>query len=122
MEQSAVYSRQLTVSICSLQFSLQSRCYTRTSMPTVDVDAPVIGNVRLSRDYSVLSLAAHEVGRQTKPGQFVMVKRGGVTDPLLRRPFSVFEVMREAHGDVTGGSILNTKTGRSTQRGSVLKA
>src|SRR5687768_3580678 len=116
MKQSAVYSRQLRVSIRSLQFSLQSRCYTRTLMPTVDVDAPVIGNVRLSRDYSVLSLAAPEVGRHTKPGQFVMVKPVGVTDPLLRRPFSVFEVLRNAHGDVTGVSILNKKAGRSTNR------
>ena len=29
------------------------------------------------------------------PGQFVMVKPGRGTDPLLRRPFSVFEVLRE---------------------------
>ena len=85
-------------------------------MPPVDVDAAVIGNVRLSRDYSVLSLAAPEVGRHTKPGQFVMVKPVGVTDPLLRRPFSVFEVLRNAHGDATGVSILNKKAGRSTSR------
>ena len=42
--------------------------YTR-SMPPVDIDAPVIANARLSRDYSVLSLAAPEVGRRTQPGQ-----------------------------------------------------
>jgi dihydroorotate dehydrogenase electron transfer subunit len=83
-------------------------------MPPVDVAAPVIANARLSRDYSVLSLAAPEVGRRTKPGQFVMVKPAGVTDPLLRRPFSVFEVLRDASGEVTGVSILNKKAGRST--------
>jgi dihydroorotate dehydrogenase electron transfer subunit len=85
-------------------------------MPPVDVDATVIGNARLSRDYSVLSLAAPEVGRRTKPGQFVMVKPTGVTDPLLRRPFSVFEVLRDASGGVTGVSILNKKAGRSTNK------
>ena len=85
-------------------------------MPPVDVAAPVIANARLSRDYSVLSLAAPEVGRRTRPGQFVMVKPAGVTDPLLRRPFSVFEVLRDTTGEVTGVSILNKKAGRSTTR------
>jgi dihydroorotate dehydrogenase electron transfer subunit len=85
-------------------------------MPPVDIDATVIANARLSRDYSVLSLAAPEVGRRTQPGQFVMVKPAGVTDPLLRRPFSVFEVLRDASGRVTGVSILNKRAGRSTRK------
>ena len=85
-------------------------------MPPVDVDAPVIANARLSPDYSVLSLAAPEVGRRTRPGQFVMVKPAGVTDPLLRRPFSVFEVLRNEAGEITGVSILNKRAGRSTNR------
>ena len=85
-------------------------------MPPVDTDATVIANARLSQDYSVLSLAAPEVGRRTKPGQFVMVKPAGVTDPLLRRPFSVFEVLRDPAGEITGVSILNKRAGRSTRK------
>lgn len=85
-------------------------------MPPVDIDATVIANARLSRDYSVLSLAAPEVGKRTQPGQFVMVKPAGITDPLLRRPFSVFEVLRNGAGEVTGVSILNKRAGRSTQK------
>src|SRR5688572_15168085 len=85
-------------------------------MPPVDIDATVIANERLSRDYSVLSLAAPEVGKRTQPGQFVMVKPAGATDPLLRRPFSVFEVLRNEAGAVTGVSILNKKAGRSTKK------
>jgi dihydroorotate dehydrogenase electron transfer subunit len=85
-------------------------------MPPVDIDATVIANARLSRDYSVLSLAAPEVGKRTQPGQFVMVKPAGITDPLLRRPFSVFEVLRDAAGEITGVSILNKRAGRSTRK------
>ena len=85
-------------------------------MPPVDIDATVIANTRLSADYSVLRLAAPDVGTRTQPGQFVMVKPVGVTDPLLRRPFSVFEVLRDAAGTVTGISILNKRAGRSTNR------
>lgn len=76
----------------------------------------MLANARLSRDYSVLSLAAPEVGKRTQPGQFVMVKPAGVTDPLLRRPFSVFEVLRDNSGAITGISILNKRAGRSTNR------
>jgi dihydroorotate dehydrogenase electron transfer subunit len=45
-----------------------------------------------------------------------MVKPVGVTDPLLRRPFSVFEVLRDERGGVVGVSILNKRAGRSTRR------
>ncbi|OFW41717.1 MAG: hypothetical protein A3J29_11400 [Acidobacteria bacterium RIFCSPLOWO2_12_FULL_67_14b] len=85
-------------------------------MPPVDVDATVMANLRLSREYSVLSLAAPEVGARTRPGQFVMLKPAGVTDPLLRRPFSVFEILRDSRGAITGVSILNKRAGRSTKR------
>ena len=85
-------------------------------MPPVDIDATVIENHRMSRDYSVLSLAAPEVGKRTQPGQFVMVKPAGVIDPLLRRPFSVFEVLRDRNGEITGVSILNKRAGRSTNK------
>lgn len=85
-------------------------------MPPIDIAARVIANARLSSDYSVLSLAAPEVGARTLPGQFVMIKPAGVTDPLLRRPFSVFEVLRNAQGAIIGVSILNKRAGPSTRR------
>ena len=80
----------------------------------VDVSAEVISNVRLSEDYNVLRLAAPEIGEQTEPGQFVMVKAGPMIDSILRRPFSVFEVLKE-HGRVTGISIFNKRAGRNTR-------
>jgi dihydroorotate dehydrogenase electron transfer subunit len=59
-----------------------------------DVEARVISNTRLSSDYNVIALAAPEIAEATQPGQFVMVKSARSADPLLRRPFSVFEVLR----------------------------
>ncbi|MGH9387411.1 MAG: FAD-binding oxidoreductase, partial [Vicinamibacterales bacterium] len=85
-------------------------------MPPVDIDAVVIANERLSRDYSVLTLGAPEVGSRTEPGQFVMVKPGGSNGPLLRRPFSVFEVVRSARGEVSAISLLNKRAGPSTSK------
>jgi dihydroorotate dehydrogenase electron transfer subunit len=80
----------------------------------VDVAAEVISNERLSEDYNVLRLAAPEIGARTQPGQFVMVKAGAMIESILRRPFSVFEVLRDG-GRVTGISILNKRAGRNTR-------
>ncbi|MGE0448239.1 MAG: dihydroorotate dehydrogenase electron transfer subunit [Vicinamibacterales bacterium] len=80
----------------------------------VDVSATVLANTVLSHDYNVLALDAPEIAATTAPGQFVMVKVGAGHDPLLRRPFSVFEVLRE-HGRPTGVSILVKRIGPSTR-------
>ncbi len=80
----------------------------------VDVSAEVVSNVRLSQDYNVLTLAAPAIGERTAPGQFVMVKAARPADSLLRRPFSVFEVIRD-HGHVTAISIFNKRAGRNTR-------
>jgi dihydroorotate dehydrogenase electron transfer subunit len=79
----------------------------------LDVVAEVISNVRLSSDYNVLGLAAPEIAARTLPGQFVMVKTGERLEPLLRRPFSVFEVIRQ-NGSVIGLSLLSKRIGPST--------
>jgi dihydroorotate dehydrogenase electron transfer subunit len=85
-----------------------------TSTVPCDIDAVVTANTRLSEDYSVLALAAPEIAGLARPGQFVMVKPSQSADPLLRRPFSVFEVLRRADGTPTGISILNKRIGAGT--------
>jgi dihydroorotate dehydrogenase electron transfer subunit len=82
----------------------------------VDARAPVIANRRLSADYNVLALGAPAIAAHAEPGQFVMVKPSAVaSDPLLRRPFSVFEILRDPGGDPTGLTILSKRIGASTQ-------
>ena len=80
----------------------------------VDVEARVIFNTRLSPDYNVIALAAPEIAAATAPGQFVMVKPGRGFTPLLRRPFSVFEILR-AEGRVVGLTLLSKRIGMTTQ-------
>src|SRR3954469_7395998 len=81
----------------------------------LDVAARVISNRALSDDYNVLALAAPAIAAQAAPGQFLMVKAGSGYDPLLRRPFSVFEILRDANGQPTGVSILVKRIGASTR-------
>jgi dihydroorotate dehydrogenase electron transfer subunit len=80
----------------------------------LDVHAEVISNTRLSPDYNVVALAAPEIARRSAPGQFVMLKTSAGLDPLLRRPFSIFEHVRNDRGTVVGLSVLNKRVGIGT--------
>ena len=80
----------------------------------IDVRAEVLSNTRLSPLYNVIALAAPEIAQKTQPGQFVMVKPVAGLDPLLRRPFSVFEIVRDRTGRVLGLSLLNKRVGAGT--------
>jgi dihydroorotate dehydrogenase electron transfer subunit len=80
----------------------------------VDIDAAVLSNAQLSNEYSVVALAAPDVAALALPGQFVMIKASRGTDPLLRRPFSIFEVLRDARGEPMGVSLLNKRIGIGT--------
>ncbi len=80
----------------------------------VDVEAAVLENRRLSDHDSVLVLHAPPIAAAAQPGQFVMVKPARGTDPLLRRPFSVFEILPDDRGQPAAISILNRRTGIGT--------
>jgi dihydroorotate dehydrogenase electron transfer subunit len=80
----------------------------------VDIEARVVRNTRLSPDYNVIALAAPEIAVTAAPGQFVMVKPGRGLDPLLRRPFSIFEILRE-HGRPVGVTLLSKRIGVTTR-------
>lgn len=84
-----------------------------TRMP-VDAAARVIANTALSVDYNLVTLDAPELAALVRPGQFVMIKPHEGHHPLLRRPFSVFELLRSADGRAHGISILSKRVGTST--------
>ena len=81
-----------------------------------DVDAEVMSNTRLSPDYNVIRLKAPEIATRALPGQFVMVRPQSGLDPLLRRPFSIFEILRDDRGRPSGVSLLNKQVGAGTSR------
>ncbi len=68
----------------------------------VDEQAEVLENRTLSADYNVVTLGAASIAAAASPGQFVMVKTRPGLDPLLRRPFSIFEIVRDVRRDATG--------------------
>lgn len=82
----------------------------------VDVEARVLSNTPLSPDYAVIVLEAKAIAAAALPGQFVMVRASPGTDPLLRRPFSTFEILRQADGSPYAFSLLIKRIGPATAR------
>lgn len=82
----------------------------------VDVLAEILSNTRLAPDYNVVTFRAPQIAEVAAPGQFVMVRCAQGLDPMLRRPFSIFEHVRDRDGRITGLSILNKRVGAGTAR------
>src|SRR5262249_58944892 len=61
----------------------------------VHAAVPVTANVPLARNTYRLRLHAPELARAIRPGQFVMLRLPGITDPLLGRPFALYDTFLE---------------------------
>jgi dihydroorotate dehydrogenase electron transfer subunit len=73
-----------------------------------------VSNAPLAPDYNVVTLKAPAIAERAAPGQFVMIRTSAGLDPLLRRPFSIFEHVRDSQGRLQGISILNKRAGIGT--------
>jgi len=60
----------------------------------------VIENVNVAKDHFVMSLLLASTCDDALPGQFVMVRKQGVKDPLLSRPLSLYGVYQTEAGTV----------------------
>ncbi|MCP4348369.1 MAG: dihydroorotate dehydrogenase electron transfer subunit [Desulfobacterales bacterium] len=79
-----------------------------------------MGNENLGNSYFRISLLCSRGYPDAKPGQFVMLRFGDQTDPLLRRPFSIHRLIMEKEKTV-GIEILYKVVGKCTQKLSTYK-
>ncbi|CAN5882123.1 dihydroorotate dehydrogenase electron transfer subunit [soil metagenome] len=77
----------------------------------------VIENRRIARDTFLLRLDDPEMARAIRPGQFLMIRpgTGGMTDPLLGRPFALYDVVVGASGTPEAIDVVYLIMGRGTQ-------
>lgn len=75
----------------------------------------VIENERIARDTYRLRLDDPEMARAIVPGQFLMIRAGGGTDPLLGRPFALYDVVRDRSNDPVAIDIVYIVLGRGTR-------
>lgn len=78
--------------------------------------ATIVENTLIARDTYRLTIADPELARRILPGQFVMIRTGaeGATDPLLGRPFALYDVHRDTSEHADSFSVVYLVIGRGT--------
>jgi dihydroorotate dehydrogenase electron transfer subunit len=76
--------------------------------------ARVIENVPIAERTYRLRLDAPAIARAILPGQFVMVRPSTALDPLLGRPFALYEVIRSSSGEPEAIDVVYLVLGRGT--------
>lgn len=66
--------------------------------PAVQTTARVVEQEQMARHTYRLRLRCPEIAQRIVPGQFFMVRPAGGTDPLLGRPFALFDTYDDEHG------------------------
>ncbi len=78
--------------------------------------AVIVENTAIARDTYRLRIADPELARRIVPGQFVMIRTGaeGAADPLLGRPFALYDVQYDASGTPVSFDVVYLVIGRGT--------
>ncbi|WP_417382965.1 dihydroorotate dehydrogenase electron transfer subunit [Gimesia sp.] len=80
------------------------------------LSARVVEQERMARDTYRLRLECPEVAEVILPGQFFMVREPGVNDPLLGRPFALYDTCLDGSGTPTGIDFGYVVVGKLTSR------
>ncbi|MTI79781.1 MAG: dihydroorotate dehydrogenase electron transfer subunit [Firmicutes bacterium] len=59
------------------------------------INATILSNNQLNNNHYLMKFNSGQLAAVAKPGQFLHVKCGGTTDPLLRRPISIHSVNKD---------------------------
>jgi dihydroorotate dehydrogenase electron transfer subunit len=74
----------------------------------------IIENVPLARATFRIRLHAPQLARSIRPGQFVMLRILSGTEPLLGRPFALYDTVPDADGQPTAVDIVYLVLGKLT--------
>jgi dihydroorotate dehydrogenase electron transfer subunit len=82
----------------------------------VHQSTPVLENIRLARDTYRIRLHAPELAAAILPGQFVMLRLPNTNDPLLGRPFALYDTALDADSRPISLDIVYLVVGKQTSR------
>jgi dihydroorotate dehydrogenase electron transfer subunit len=74
----------------------------------------VTANVLLARQTYLLRLHCPDLARAIRPGQFLMIRPGGTSDPLLGRPFALYDTVLDGEGQPAGVDVVYLVVGKVT--------
>jgi dihydroorotate dehydrogenase electron transfer subunit len=75
----------------------------------------VLANRLLARDTYLIRLDCPNLAKAIRPGQFVMLRPTGGTDPLLGRPFALYDTVVDAQGNAIGIDVVYLVIGKVTK-------
>ena len=76
--------------------------------------APVVEHVSLAERTYRVRLHCPEIAAAIRPGQFVMLRLPGTSDPLLGRPFALYDTVLDAAGQAIGIDVVYLVVGKMT--------
>jgi dihydroorotate dehydrogenase electron transfer subunit len=82
--------------------------------PLVHAAVPVRENVLLARQTYRIRLHCPELARVLRPGQFVMIRQPGHNDPLLGRPFALYDTVLDDAGQPIAIDVVYLVVGKLT--------
>lgn len=81
----------------------------------MQVTGTVISQRQLAEDTYCLRISVPEIAGQFVPGQFLMIRPLHGTDPILGRPFALYDVIRDASGSPVAVEFAYHVVGKLTE-------
>src|SRR2546421_6532072 len=78
--------------------------------------ARVTDHVPLADRTFRIRLDCPDVAAAIRPGQFVMLRLPGTSDPLLGRPFALYDTVLDVNGNPVGLDVVYLVVGKMTGR------
>jgi dihydroorotate dehydrogenase electron transfer subunit len=97
-------------------------CCTSYADHASQCEVRVIENVQLARETFRIRFSCPEIAARILPGQFIMIRLAQGNDPLLGRPFALYDVLPDAKGKSDTLDIVYLVVGKMTSRLSELQS
>ncbi len=83
--------------------------------PFLQCRASVLANRRLAQATFLIRLECPQLAQAIRPGQFVMLRLPGGTDPLLGRPFALYDTVLDKGDLPVGIDVVYLVVGKVTK-------
>ena len=80
----------------------------------VQATVPIVENRQVARDTFQLRFECTELARRVLPGQFVMLRIAGASDPLIGRPLALYDTVLDTRGEACGLDVMYLVKGNLT--------
>jgi dihydroorotate dehydrogenase electron transfer subunit len=75
---------------------------------------PILANYSVAVNTYLIRLRAPALAKAIRPGQFIMIRLPKSTDPLLGRPFALYDTVLDADGRLAGIDVVYVVVGKVT--------